>query len=275
VPDDVTIDNGSGTDYDVATDDDGAGNHVQIVKLAQAADGSRTPIAADANGMDVDVTRIADSPTREVGRARIWDGTDEATVIPRDTEPTATDKGLAVVPLKTPRPGYQVVTPEITAPTAIGVTRPLQLWHPSSLAKDVFITEIGVNIAGAAITAGRYAWELSFISAESATGTVITPQQMNRGDAASGLTVRQAVTAETLTGQIFQRATSGPMVAATPNITQYDGVVIFRSKDVDAYSDAITLRNGQAEGLLVRLNIIATLTGVAIFTAYCRFIERA
>ena len=53
--DDVTVDNGSGTDYDVATDDDGAGNHVQIVKLAYSADGGRTPIPADADGLLVNL----------------------------------------------------------------------------------------------------------------------------------------------------------------------------------------------------------------------------
>ena len=38
----------------VATDDSGTG-HVQIVKLAYSADGSRTPITADTNGLKVNV----------------------------------------------------------------------------------------------------------------------------------------------------------------------------------------------------------------------------
>jgi hypothetical protein len=37
----------------IATDDAGAGGHVQIVKLALSADGSASPIAADANGLEV------------------------------------------------------------------------------------------------------------------------------------------------------------------------------------------------------------------------------
>lgn len=53
--DDVTISNGDGTDFDVATDDDGSGNQVQIVKLAQSADGSRTAISADSDGMLVNL----------------------------------------------------------------------------------------------------------------------------------------------------------------------------------------------------------------------------
>src|SRR5687767_6181036 len=37
----------------LATDDAGAGGHVQIVKLALSADGSAVPITADANGIEV------------------------------------------------------------------------------------------------------------------------------------------------------------------------------------------------------------------------------
>lgn len=49
--DDITLNPSSGGPV-VATDDSGAG-HVQIVKLAYSADGSRTPITATAAGMAV------------------------------------------------------------------------------------------------------------------------------------------------------------------------------------------------------------------------------
>ena len=51
--DDVTLNSMSGGVV-VATDDSGTG-HVQVVKLAYSADGSRVPITADANGLKVDV----------------------------------------------------------------------------------------------------------------------------------------------------------------------------------------------------------------------------
>lgn len=55
--DGVAITAGSGTT--IATDDSGASGHVQIVKLALSADGSATPIPADATwGLEVDVSRI-------------------------------------------------------------------------------------------------------------------------------------------------------------------------------------------------------------------------
>lgn len=46
----------------IATDDAGAAGHVQIVKLALGTDGSATPIGADANGLDVDITRFPNGP---------------------------------------------------------------------------------------------------------------------------------------------------------------------------------------------------------------------
>lgn len=55
--DGVPITAGLGTT--IATDDAGAAGHVQVVKLAISADGSATPITADATwGLEVDVSRI-------------------------------------------------------------------------------------------------------------------------------------------------------------------------------------------------------------------------
>lgn len=55
--DDVTVANG-GTPFDVATDDDGSGNHIQLFKLVYSADASRTPIPADANGLLVKANAV-------------------------------------------------------------------------------------------------------------------------------------------------------------------------------------------------------------------------
>lgn len=67
--DNVAITAGSGTS--IATDDAGAGGHVQLVKLAISTDGSATPIPAEAtNGLDVDVTRL---PALVAGTANIGD----------------------------------------------------------------------------------------------------------------------------------------------------------------------------------------------------------
>lgn len=223
----------------------------------------------------------SDRTTREVGRVRLWDGVDEATIIPRGSVPSPTDKGVAVVSLNVARPSYQVVTPEITSGTAVAVARPLQIWHPNTSLKDVFILEIGANV-GVMHTAGRYSFEIEFITAESATGTLITTnvQQTNRGDAATGCAVRHSVTGETAaTAGVFQRAVQAPFTTTTSGVqapaTNYDGVVIYRAKDLDDYSDAIMLRNGVNEGLLVRQNILSILTGAPIYSIYARWVERA
>lgn len=53
--DNVTVDNGSGTDYTVSTDDAGAAGQVQRVKLAYSADGVATHVTADADGLLVNL----------------------------------------------------------------------------------------------------------------------------------------------------------------------------------------------------------------------------
>lgn len=52
--DSVTVDNGGLTDY-VVSSDEGAGGHVQRVKLAYSADGSETHVTADADGVLVNL----------------------------------------------------------------------------------------------------------------------------------------------------------------------------------------------------------------------------
>jgi hypothetical protein len=58
------IDITPGTGKTVKTDDCG-GKHVQIVKLAYGADGDGTSLGADANGLDVDVTRLPGTVTED------------------------------------------------------------------------------------------------------------------------------------------------------------------------------------------------------------------
>lgn len=64
--DDVTV-SGASTDIDVATDDDGSGNHMQIIKLAVSANGDRTLAPVDGTyGQGVDVKRTVRSSTATV-----------------------------------------------------------------------------------------------------------------------------------------------------------------------------------------------------------------
>lgn len=287
---DVPITAGTGTKIDTRTVGAGTDEHRQVVVVGDPTTAANVQTVSAAGAAKVDgsaVTQpvsiatntpdVTDRAARELGRTRIWDGTDEATVLPRGTVPGASEKGLCVVPLNQPRPAYQVVSGQLTSPTAVAVTQVMALWHPSTLAKDVFIIEIGVNYQSAAWATGRFDWRLTFISADATTGgTTATPQPLDLSLPASGVLVSfQRTAGATTTGQVFQRAGQPAPAAGTPYITAYDGVVIFRAKDLDDYSDAIRLRSGVSEGLLVQQDISVTIATAPIFNIYARWIERA
>lgn len=263
--DNTTINPGTGGDV-IATDDlttlnGGAvsGIKVQRVKTGWGVDAALFDTTV-ANPMPVQIS----------------DGADVASVVARGSYPQSGDKALLMMEVIADRPVYQLSTPDFTIPTltAAAVAYPLTIWHPATLTKDIFITEIGVNVRTYQ-TAGTFNWELSFISAENVTpgGTAVTPQQLSLGDPASGATVRTNPAAPTLTGQIFQRATHPLPAAATPAVgSSISAVIIFQA---DSGSEYISLRNGVAEGLALRTNVVGALTVAPVFNVYARFIERA
>lgn len=209
-------------------------------------------------------------------RSKISDGINTASVIARDSATATTDRGVGVVILSTHQPFYQAVTTEITSATTTGTKENLTLWHPNTVTKDVFIVEIGVNVR-VVQTAGTFAWEMQYISAENATpgGTTITAQPLKMSDAASGLVIRQVATgAPTVTGQMIQRA-GFPLPAAGTPFVQPDAFLLFTATDRQGFSDALILRNGQSEGLRITQNIIAALTTAPVFTVYVKYVERA
>lgn len=63
----ITVDNGTGTDYDVQADDVGTNDYMQVVKLGEQTAGANTLAPGDANGLQVipyvRKTRIAVTPT--------------------------------------------------------------------------------------------------------------------------------------------------------------------------------------------------------------------
>jgi hypothetical protein len=60
--------------------------------------------------------------------------------------------------------------------------------------------------------------------------------------------------------------------AATPLSVAQDGMVIFKA---DGESEAIMLRSGVAEGVALRTNVIAALTGAPVYNVWVRYTERA
>ena len=73
--DQVLVDNGAETDYTVSTDDAGAAGHVQRVKLAYSADGVATHVAADADGLLVNLGTNNDVVISDGGNTITVDGT--------------------------------------------------------------------------------------------------------------------------------------------------------------------------------------------------------
>lgn len=91
--DNIQITAGSGTT--ILTDDCTTG-HAQVFKLAISADGSATLVPADeANGIDVDVTRLPSLPagTNMIGKVDLTDGTNDAVI-----DVSATDSESATTP---------------------------------------------------------------------------------------------------------------------------------------------------------------------------------
>jgi len=81
----------------IATDDAGAGGHVQIVKLALSADGSAAAVSADANGLYVqgsvadDAATATGNPVIAGAKAKAFDGTDPGSVAEGDAVNLVTD----------------------------------------------------------------------------------------------------------------------------------------------------------------------------------------
>lgn len=70
----------AGTGTDIATDDAGANGHVQVVKLALSADGSATPITADANGLEVQLSALPALPATTATLANVGDSASSVTL---------------------------------------------------------------------------------------------------------------------------------------------------------------------------------------------------
>lgn len=170
---------------------------------------------------------------------------------------------------RTPDTTYRTFTGEITVGTAIARTSVVTLWHPSTMTATVKVTKIMLHMR-VGHTAGTFHVKSQFVTGENATpgGTLLTPQSLNRGSAASGLTVRQAPAAPTRAGQLLDDYMK--MAAALSGAVQDSSYNLFKSEDG---SEGITLRGGQAEGLEVSTDVLAALTGAPILVVGVEWTE--
>lgn len=189
-------------------------------------------------------------------------------------DPVGTERGLIVRTLpKKPGVHYRSVSSELTLGTAIGQNRICTLWHPATVTLIYRIKKITLYFK-AKHTAGVGQYKVSFISAEAATpgGVVIPSTALNRGGALSGGTFRQAPTgAPTLVGNNLTGYTAS-LTAITGGMN--DMMVALYTAETDK-AQAIELRSGQAEGIVVYQDVTTALTTAPIVAVELEWSEEA
>lgn len=165
--DNVTVDNGTGTDYTVASDDDGTAQH-QYVKLEYGADGTFTkvsssnplPISDAAGSLTVDGTVAVSglSGTVAVTQSGTWDevGINDSgnSITVDDGSGSLTVDGTVAAT----QSGTWTVQPGNTANTTAWKVDGSAVTQPISVAGTVAVTqsgtwdEIGINDSGNSIT---------------------------------------------------------------------------------------------------------------------------
>lgn len=139
-----------------------------------------------------------DRAAREVGRVRVWDGADEATVLALRAQPATTEKGIVIADLPVRIPTYAVVTATITPAITVGVKEGLAIFHPSSVAQDIYIVEIWVTtLVTTASTAGRSTVRVSTMSTVGTGGTNLTAADLGGAGASALGTAGNLMTAKT------------------------------------------------------------------------------
>jgi len=157
-----------------------------------ASDQSAVPVSDGGGSLTVDGTfwqatqpvslatntpDVTDRAAREVGRVRLWDGTDEATIMPLRTAPASTEKVLNVREIPNRLATFNATIATQTPAITIGVKELLALWHASTGTKDIYIVEVWVAglVTAASTTGGRTTVRISTITTAPTGGVAITP----------------------------------------------------------------------------------------------------
>lgn len=136
--DGVTVDNGSLTDYKVATDDAGASGQVPLVKIAYSADGSASLVTADANGLLVAPGTAAASLGKKV-----------------DDAAGATDTGVALLAVRDDTTG--TLTPADGDYTTLRVNSNGELWTMEAGAWSAATDSVAIgSVAGQGYTPQQF-----------------------------------------------------------------------------------------------------------------------
>lgn len=166
-----------------------------------ASDQSAIPVTMASQTPDV-----TDRAAREVGRVRLWDGTDEATVTPIRTLPASTEKTLNVREIPNRLSTFAVAIATQTPAITIGVKELLSLWHANTGAKDIYIVELWATfVVTTAATAGRTAVRVSNITTAPTGGTELTKLDIVQGGTSDMTNAMQVKTGGGAVGTTFIR----------------------------------------------------------------------
>jgi hypothetical protein len=214
---------------------------------------------------------VTDRAAREAGRVRIWDGADEATVIPLRTQPATTEKTIPTFDLPGRLPTYGVTIVTQTPAITVGVKNLLDIWHPSTVTQDIFIVELWATcLVTTASTAGRTAIRVSTISAAPTGGTNLTSADLG-GAGASALGTA---------GNLMQVKTGGGTVVSTfiRRLAEFPTNPIGRI-DIPIFAasnpgNGIILRGGANAGICVDIEReVAHTALVDVWTVGARWLE--
>lgn len=286
--DNVPITPGSGAN--VSTDDAGVGGHIQRMKLCYSADGDATHIGADANGLDVDVTRqphvgdhdvAATLPTAQIGgransekapdtvpasvaagdRVRAWHGLrGEYVTRERRVETFSAVYRLATVTARSSLVFAQVANTDKQWAT---------LHHAATSTKLVRIHRAVFVLSGNTVAAYLNIALVRITSAPATGNPAITPKPHNQSNAATEcVALALPGTAGTVDNAAIDYSTTDLTAGVTVGATTYgmnQGVLeLMAQGDLGDSAQGIELRPGVLEGVavVVRAGAATTVNGV-------------
>lgn len=238
------------------------GTKHQAIVICDAAGNERTtfPVTDNAGSLTVD------APVGTPLYARLSDGA--AALAGQKTMANSVPVAIASDQSYVPEtaPTYAVTGRNLSFNTTTGAGMvALALWHPSTLAKTVRIKRVRFQILSTPATAAIMTFGLSAITSAPTGGTAITPQAMDGGDAASGLTVQSVPTGgAALTGiQTSPHSINAPASIAAGGTSssayQVGGNILYQS--VPGMKE-LTMRASVAEGWAIHIIVSTAQTAV-------------
>lgn len=234
-------------------------------QLPAALSGGRLDVAI---GAPVTLGRVDVNAALAAGsQVRVFDGTDELTILPVRTQPATTEKTAVVTELPNRLATYACVTTTITPAITVGVKELLAIWNGAE-AKDKYLVELwATGLVTTAGTAGRSAIRVSTITSAPTGGTELGKVDIS-GAGASGMTnTMQVKTGGGAIGTTFIRK----LVEWTTQTVGRIDVPLFVASNP---GNGIILRGGANAGISIDIEReVAHTALVDLWTIGARWIE--